>query len=186
LRPTCCLSFGKLRRPVDGQDAEVNPVLDKTLCVLGHAELFEPVCNVLHRNRQQSSRRSRPRQEAYNDMPELARKSLGRVSPIVGGVYAWRGKAVRRGFQSIVIVRVARPAVAYPACCMTGSQALMAEIRRTHSVGHRVLRESSHWLLAKCRCGLTSNIKEMARQIKRGQAANEMLFGPLLDCLGRV
>ena len=32
-----------------GQDAEIDSVLGKTLGVLGHAEFFEPVCNLLHR-----------------------------------------------------------------------------------------------------------------------------------------
>ena len=31
-----------------GKDAEVNPVLVKTLRVLGQAELFEPIRNLLH------------------------------------------------------------------------------------------------------------------------------------------
>jgi hypothetical protein len=31
-----------------GENAEVNPILGKTLRVLGHAELIEPVCNRLH------------------------------------------------------------------------------------------------------------------------------------------
>jgi hypothetical protein len=30
------------------QNGELNMVLGKTLCVLGHAELFEPFCNLMH------------------------------------------------------------------------------------------------------------------------------------------
>src|SRR5215831_18906846 len=30
------------------QNGELNMVLGKTLCVLGHAELFEPLCNLMH------------------------------------------------------------------------------------------------------------------------------------------
>jgi hypothetical protein len=30
------------------KDAQVNAIFDETLGVLGHAEFFEPVCNLLH------------------------------------------------------------------------------------------------------------------------------------------
>jgi len=30
------------------KDRKINTVLGKEFCVLGHAELFEPVCNLLH------------------------------------------------------------------------------------------------------------------------------------------
>jgi hypothetical protein len=32
-----------------GKDREINAVFGKTLCVLGHAEFFEPISNLLHR-----------------------------------------------------------------------------------------------------------------------------------------
>jgi hypothetical protein len=32
-----------------GEGRKINPVVDKTLGILGHAELFEPVRNLLHR-----------------------------------------------------------------------------------------------------------------------------------------
>ena len=31
------------------EDREINSIFGKTLGVLGHAELFEPFCNLLHR-----------------------------------------------------------------------------------------------------------------------------------------
>ena len=31
------------------EDRNIDVVLDKALRVLGHAELFEPICNLLHR-----------------------------------------------------------------------------------------------------------------------------------------
>ena len=31
-----------------GENAEVNPILSKALGVLGQAELFEPICDLLH------------------------------------------------------------------------------------------------------------------------------------------
>jgi hypothetical protein len=33
-------------------DAFIDVVFDKAIGVLGHAELFEPVCNLFHRDRQ--------------------------------------------------------------------------------------------------------------------------------------
>jgi hypothetical protein len=32
-----------------GENTEINTVLCETLCILGHAQLFEPVANLLHR-----------------------------------------------------------------------------------------------------------------------------------------
>ena len=56
---------------------EINSVLSKTLSVLGHAELFEPVCNLLHRRRP----------FGYDDIRVLDRhgtKSTTRAKPVVG------------------------------------------------------------------------------------------------------
>jgi hypothetical protein len=33
-----------------GKDAQVNAIFDKAIGVLGHAEFFEPVCNLLRRS----------------------------------------------------------------------------------------------------------------------------------------
>ena len=48
-------SFQVLTREI-GNDAEINSIFDKTLRVLGHAELFEPVRNLLHLGQQRSRR----------------------------------------------------------------------------------------------------------------------------------
>jgi hypothetical protein len=37
------------------EDREINSVLDKTIGVLGHAEFFEPVRNLLHRDQRPGS-----------------------------------------------------------------------------------------------------------------------------------
>ena len=53
------ISFGdhqarhKLFQVLIGQvakDREINAVFSKTVCILGHAEVFEPVPNLLHRS----------------------------------------------------------------------------------------------------------------------------------------
>ena len=39
-----------------GKDAQVNAICDKSLDVLGHAEFFEPIRNLLHRDHQRTGR----------------------------------------------------------------------------------------------------------------------------------
>jgi hypothetical protein len=39
-----------------GENGNIDPVLDKAISVLGHAEFFEPICNLLHGGHQTSRR----------------------------------------------------------------------------------------------------------------------------------
>ena len=55
------------------ENAGINIVIGKTQGVLGHAELFEPVRNWLHRGHQQFWHRSEASQKAYTNISTMAR-----------------------------------------------------------------------------------------------------------------
>jgi hypothetical protein len=47
--------------------------------------------------------------------------------------------------------------------------------RPCHSIGHRMLREGSHPLLATSQTALAQDVKQMAQEIKKAEARHEML-----------
>ena len=83
---------------------DINPVFGKTLAVLGHAELFEPVCNLLHGGPPDLTPSVLDQPEAQPYTPTYC--STLRKGGVSGQGYAWQtttcklGTALRRSVQA--------------------------------------------------------------------------------------
>jgi hypothetical protein len=79
-----------------GKDAEVDAIFDETLQVLGHAELFEPLCNLLRRGDRSGCGMTEfsttATESLYRNCPD-GTSPMGdscRVVPSISGVRRWR------------------------------------------------------------------------------------------------
>ena len=69
---------------------DANTIFDKALCVLGHAELFEPVHNLPHRP---------PRGLAFSNLHQQHEISIINTLPLVGRDFAFEGVKRRAAYD---------------------------------------------------------------------------------------